>query len=78
VRRADHGAILHRGVVADHALHLGRVDVEAAADDHVLLAVDDVQIPVGVLDADVARVMPAPGPRCDRFRLVAVVTGEQR
>ena len=37
-----------------HALHLGRIDVLAAGDDHVLLAVVDGEMPVDVARADVA------------------------
>ncbi len=40
-------------------LDLGWKDVEASADDHVLLAVDDVDKAVGVLETDVSGVMPA-------------------
>ena len=38
----------------EHVLDLARIHVEAAAQDHVLLAIDDRQIPVGVELADVA------------------------
>ena len=40
-------------------LNFGGVDVEAARDDHVLRAVDDEQVVVGVQVADIACVMPA-------------------
>ena len=56
---ADDGAVAHRRVGPDHLLDFARVDVEAAADDHVLLAVGDVEVAVGVEVADVAGVQPA-------------------
>src|SRR5688500_20257912 len=47
------------GMRVEDLLHLARVDVEAAADDEVLLALDDVEEVVGVEAADVAGVQPA-------------------
>src|SRR4051812_15336277 len=44
---------------AQHLLDLARIDVVAADDDHVLLAVADVEIAVGVDLADVAGIEPA-------------------
>ena len=49
------------GMLVEHLLDLARVDVVAAADDHVLLAVDDVEVAVLVLAADVAGGEPAVG-----------------
>ena len=43
-----------RGVPGEHVLDVARVDVEPAADDEVLLAVDDAEVPVAVDRADVA------------------------
>ena len=40
---ADHRDLGDRGVAHQHLLDLARVDVEAAADDQVLLAVDDAR-----------------------------------
>src|SRR5262249_8812410 len=40
-------------------LDLARRDVLAAADDHLLLAIDDVEVPLGIHVADVARVQKA-------------------
>ena len=59
VGHADHRAVLHRGVRPDHLLDLARVHVEPAGDDHVLAAVGDVQVALGVLVADVAGAQPA-------------------
>ena len=42
------------GCVVDRLLDHLRIDVEAAGDDHVLLAVDQIEIAVGVHVADVA------------------------
>ena len=43
VRDADHGQLGHGRVHGERVLDLGAVDVLAAGDDHVLLAVDDVK-----------------------------------
>jgi hypothetical protein len=43
----------------EHLFDLGEVDVEAARDDHVLRAVDDEKVVVGIDVADVSGVMPA-------------------
>src|SRR5436853_141187 len=49
------------GLPERFALDLGRVDVDAAADDHVLLAAGDGEEAVGVLAGEVAGVEPAVG-----------------
>jgi hypothetical protein len=46
-------------VFVQGALDLDRVDVLAAADEHVLLAVDDEEEAVGIDAGDVAGVKPA-------------------
>ena len=56
---ADHRAFGHLGMLQQHALDVARIDVEAAGDDHVLLAVaendETVRIqPTHVTAADVA------------------------
>ena len=56
---ADDGGLEHAVVAVERGLDLLRVDVLAAADDHVLDAVDDPQVAVLVEDADVAGVQPA-------------------
>jgi hypothetical protein len=53
-------------VLEEHLLDLPRVDVVAAADDHVLLAVDDEEVAVRVHLRDVARVEPATPHRLGR------------
>ena len=60
MRHADHGGLGHVRVLVQHLLDLARVDVVAAADDQVLLAVDD----------EVVAVLVAPGPcrRCGTSR----------
>src|SRR5439155_9325477 len=73
--RADgnHG---HRGMGGDHALYLGRVDVEPAGDDQVLLAVDDEVVAFVVTGGDVAGVQPAAGLDRGACRLVIAVVAE--
>jgi hypothetical protein len=41
VRQADHSRLGDRGVLIEHFLDLLRVDVVAAADDQILLPVND-------------------------------------
>src|SRR5215210_978950 len=59
VRHADHGRLLDRRVLVQHLLDLARVDVVAATDDQVLLAVDDEEVAVLVHLGHVARAEPA-------------------
>src|SRR5579872_7486103 len=59
VRHADHGGLGDRGMLVEHLLDLARVDVVAAADDQVLLAVHDVEVAVLVDPGQVAGVEPA-------------------
>ena len=49
-------------VLGDDALDLDRRDVLAAAADHVLAPVDEVEVAVGAAPDDVAGVEPAAGP----------------
>ena len=72
-----HRRRLHRRMLVQHALDLDRRDVLAAAADHVLLAVDEVQVAVGVAPHDVAGVEPAAGPGLVGGRLVLQVAGEE-
>ena len=51
---ADHDHFLHRRMGVDRLLDHLRIDVEAAGDDHVLLAVDQIEIAVLVHVADIA------------------------
>ncbi len=61
VGHADHRRLGHGGVAEQGALDLGRVGVEAADDEHVLLAVGDPHVAGVVHDPDVAGVEPAVG-----------------
>ena len=70
---ADDGGESDLGQREQGLLDLARVHVEAAGDDHVLLAIDDRQVAVLVEEADVARQMPAVPANLRRFRRVAVV-----
>src|SRR5271156_3761690 len=56
VRNANHRGLYHVRVGLQDRLDVVRVDVHATADDHLLLASDDVQVAVGVEMADVAGV----------------------
>src|SRR6478735_1420484 len=59
VRDADDLGVEDVGVGVEELLDLARVDVLAAADDHVLDAAGDLDVAVIVHDADVAGVHPA-------------------
>src|SRR5690606_37176642 len=54
MRHADHGGLEHGRVLHQHRLDFAAVDVESAADDDVLLAIDDPVISLGVAIADIA------------------------
>ena len=55
VGNAEHSAIVDAGDRQQRRLDLGRVDVDAAGDDHVALAVADEDIAIGIDVADIAR-----------------------
>src|SRR5580692_302443 len=59
VRNSDHGALVDLRQRHDSGFDLRAINVKAASDDHVFLAVDDVDVSVFVGIADVARVVPA-------------------
>ena len=59
VGHAEHRGLAHGRVLVEDLLDLARVDVVAAADDHVLLAVDDEEVAVLVDGRHVAGVQPA-------------------
>jgi hypothetical protein len=63
VGHAEHGHVEHLGVHGEHVLGLLGVDVHAAGDDHVRLAVGEVEEAVLVDVADVAERAPALGMR---------------
>ena len=66
VRHADDRDVEHVGMLDEHVLDLDAVHVLAAADDHVLGPVDEVQVAVVVEVADVAAAEPAAGQRSRR------------
>src|ERR1700677_5382595 len=59
VRQPDDGGLGDRRVLVEDLLDLARVHVVAAADDQVLLPVDDVEVAAGVDPGQVAGVEPA-------------------
>jgi len=64
MRYADHGRVRDRRMFDQAVLDLDAVDVLAASDDHVLLAIGDEQESVFVDVADVAGVQPAVAAPC--------------
>ena len=73
IGNADHRGVGHCIVGQQNSLDLGGVDVDAAADDHVLGPTGDEQVPVLVEVADVANGEHVPSVRGLRGLLVAVV-----
>ena len=59
VRHADDRDFLDRVVTQQHRLDLDRRNVLAAADDHVLQAIGDLHVAVGMHDGGIAGVEPA-------------------
>ena len=80
VRHADDGRFEDRRVLVQHLLDLARVDVVAAADDHLLLAIDEEQVAVLVEVAEITGGEPAlavdRGRR--RVRVVPVAADDRR
>ncbi len=74
VRHADHLHIGHRRVGEQELLDLARIHVLAAADDHVLVAPDDLHVALVVHGRQVAGVHPARAVDglAGRFRVVPV------
>ena len=61
-----------------HLLELAREDVEATGDDHVLLAIDDVDEAVFADNADVAGMVPAEAGRLfGRGRVLVIAAHDQ-
>jgi hypothetical protein len=58
VRPSHDRRLVHRRVPVEHGLDLEAADVLPGADDHVVAPVADLQVPVRVHHADVARVEP--------------------
>ena len=58
VGHADHRAVHHTVQAGQHLLDLGGVDIEAAADVHVLEPVGDLEIACGIELSDVTGVQP--------------------
>src|SRR5882672_10368976 len=59
VRYSEDRGFANRGMLVKHRLDLAGVDVLAARDDHVLQAVQDVEITVRILTGDVSRTKEA-------------------
>ena len=76
---ADHDHLLHGGVFVDRLLDHLRIDVEAAGDDHVLLAVDQIEIAVAIHVADIAGQEAIARERlCRLLRPVPIAFGDVR
>ena len=79
VGHADHGGGRNRRMPGEHILDFARKDVEAAGDDHVLAAIDDVEKTVGIASRKIAGIEPAVAKRFGRLlRLFPVAGHHQR
>lgn len=54
VGQADDGGLAHAGKLVENFFDLAGIDIEAVDEEHVLLAIRDVEISVAVVVADVA------------------------
>src|SRR3984893_19462447 len=72
----DHGGFGYRRMLVQDALDLGAIDVLAAVDDHVLLAVVYKEIAVRIAGPDVAGKIPAVAQGLAGRRLVAPILEE--
>src|SRR3546814_4557930 len=79
VGKADDGAGRHRRMARDGVLYFCRIDILAAGNDHVLHAINHIEIAVLVQIAGIAGVHPAVAQRglC-LLRLVPVARHEDR
>ncbi len=59
IRHADDRRLGHLRQLVEHVLHLGRVNVLTARDEHILPPVDDVVVAILVAHGHVAGVQPA-------------------
>ena len=54
----EHGRILHRWMSVESLLDLSRIDVEAAGNHHVLLAIHDIEIAIFIAPREIADAEP--------------------
>jgi hypothetical protein len=74
---ADRRRLQHLRVLIQHLFDLARIDVGTAADDQLLLAVDDLQIAVTVEHADIAGGEPAVGAEAAGIDLGVLVVADR-
>src|SRR5258708_2349442 len=79
VRYSEDRGFANRGMLVKNRLDLAGVDVLAARDDHVLQAVQDVEITVRILTADVSRTKEAvPESKSSFLRIIPIATHDIR
>ncbi len=61
MRNADDSGLHHLGMFEKHLFDIPGINVEAAGDDHIFLAINDVEIAVFVHFCDIAGVQPPVG-----------------
>src|SRR5258705_8084020 len=74
VRYADSRCCNNRRVLVKHFINLTRIDILAAANDHVRLAIDNVVETVSITIANISRVKPSVAKGCGSCYRVFVVT----
>jgi hypothetical protein len=77
IGHADHGRLGHRRMRAQRLLHFPRIDVLAAGDDHVLLAIGDEDEAMVIEDAKIAGVKPTLAQHAGGRRAVVPVPGHR-
>src|SRR5207302_7843347 len=79
VRYSEDRGFANRGMLVKNRLDLGGVDILATRDNHVLQAVQDVEITVRILTADVSRTKEAVPERKSGFlRILPIATRDIR
>src|SRR5262249_54106469 len=73
IRYSEDRGLPNRRMLANNRFDLPGVNIFAARDDHVFQAVEDVEIPVGILTADVPRTkQPVSKRACSLFLIIPV------
>ena len=79
IRYSEDRRFTNRRMLVNNCFDLTRVDIFAARDNHVLQAVQDVEIPVCILIADVSRTkQPVSERKCSFFRIIPITAHDIR
>src|SRR5579872_4088621 len=64
IRHTEDMGFEHRGMGVENLFDFARVDVLAAANDHILETTDNAHVALGVHHSEIARMQPAAGVDC--------------